>query len=240
MNSEEVSRQLRQYKIGLAIFFAAALVLAGFSLKHENDQRYDENLVSRMSSISSDLSGLQYKEEHTELPENIDSYVNGSQEGVEYRRLSSSQYELCAEFRTNTGNPDRKTYDNNDGYIDADSHSKGRNCYKATLRFDTSRSYRNNKAAPDNEAMDLPASAVCGITGIYYSGAVGTIDTAQRRIYQNGATATSTNFVRYDENTKFYDNKCSSSTINSFKTGDTITFVTSFRNGQYYADAIKR
>ena len=240
--SPEHRRALRNYKIFLGTITATALFLAFFSGLQDQAKKHDEKLTRSISKISNDISKLQDKSDVSALPNDISGITKESLDDIKYKKTSDTTYELCASFKTGKKSPLSSSTRTTTSYISVYYHDKGENCYKATLNFRAatlkSSSYNTNTLSVGSSAGGS-TSATCGVTGSnVLQGKVGTIDIAQKRIYQQGAATTSTNFVRYDDKTKFADKKCKTILLSQLKSGDTIYFATNLRNSQQYADII--
>lgn len=127
-------------------------------------------------------------------------------------------------------------------------HKKGENCqtitpyindYTSSSKYNYNSLGTGSSASGSVENNSAQSSGLCGDDGTLLDGVTGVIDTTNKRIYQQGGAAGSTNFVRYDSKTKFVDSNCKPTSVADLKSGSYISFTTSLRNGYNFADTIQ-
>lgn len=139
-NISEKSLTIKLFFFGSLVLVLTAFVSAWFFVEsptNARNRRLDQNLINNISNIENAVNS--YLSNKNQLPENLEQLKNDSnyylreaalldpetRRPIEYKKISSEEFELCANFRTdNTKN--ENTYS-------AKSHVAGYQCLKGSI-----------------------------------------------------------------------------------------------------------
>ncbi len=139
---------MRNYYLGAAVIVAVCVVVVGIQASLGATVRYDEQIVTDLTQIETDIS-TQANSGHV-LPLSLDGIATKvdkkrmAERGYEYHLLPSTthvsstaqdhKYQLCAVFKTNTLPTKQSRYSTSGlDYFNPSQHTKGRSCFTATV-----------------------------------------------------------------------------------------------------------
>lgn len=150
--------------VGMSLLVMALQIPAIQTVRAE---KFDATTASDLGELRTAISD--YADENDRLPDdltalNVGSDLDRDVATYKYNKKSSSKYELCATFRTNTIKPGSSSSSRSTSYTDFRTHPEGDHCFELTETIYTS--YQNSSNSSSNSWLDsyceqLPDDPYC-------------------------------------------------------------------------------